>query len=275
MLHEEIPPCAERKGRDCGLGAEEAFVVAVVRYAVVARGVVVYEAEVKCAPGGGFGAAAEGVEAGGQGTRAVFVLRNRNWGVGDAVEDGKWWSGREDGGGVEAEDGGVAGSGYGSFEGTALNLVGYAVEEERGAEEVEELPLDVCGDEGCVIEKVQIGLIVDGASFAGGAESECFEERWRQLSDWEGVGWMGRWRPSGHFRSRGYFLVGRIWDGAVCNGYGWLFGLNRIEEAVKCAFLRHSCWLYQIVLVCHTTSSQRCMIWLSSTFSFTIHVLDV
>jgi len=137
--------------------------------------------------------------------------------VGNAVEDGERRGGREDGSGVEAEDGGVARGGYSSFEGTALNLVGYAVEEERGAKEVEELPLDVCGDERCVIVKVQVRLIVDGTSFAGGAESECFEERWRQLSDWERVAWMGRWRPGGHFRSRAYFLVGHVGDGATCD----------------------------------------------------------
>jgi hypothetical protein len=49
------------------MGAEEALVVAVVGDAVGAGGVVVYEAEVEGAAGGGFGGAAEVVEAGWEG----------------------------------------------------------------------------------------------------------------------------------------------------------------------------------------------------------------
>lgn len=46
MFHEKIPPGAQRQGCDARVRPQEAFVVAVVRYAVVAVGVVVDQAEI-------------------------------------------------------------------------------------------------------------------------------------------------------------------------------------------------------------------------------------
>lgn len=62
MFHEKIPPGAQRQGRDARVRPQEPFVVAVVRYAVVAVGVVVDQAEIVTRPRRRFHRAAQSLQ---------------------------------------------------------------------------------------------------------------------------------------------------------------------------------------------------------------------
>ena len=169
MFHEEIAFCAEGEGGDGGVGAEEALVVAVVGYAVRARGVVVYEAEVVGCGREDFGYFAEVVEAVGDGAGFagwVFFGWDRFGGCG--VEDGGGAIRGEFGGFVEAEDGGVAGGVDCCFDGASFDGVLDAVEEELAAEEGEEVAFDAFGDEGLEVEEIEVRLVVNDLAFRGG-----------------------------------------------------------------------------------------------------------
>ena len=74
MLHAEVPNRAEGERGDCGVGAEESLVVAVVGYAVRAVGVVVDEAEVVGSAGEYFGELAQMVEAVGDGAGGAGLV---------------------------------------------------------------------------------------------------------------------------------------------------------------------------------------------------------
>ena len=137
MFHTEISLCAEGETGNGRRRAEETLVVTVVGYAVCAGSVVVYQAEVVGCLCALFRGPAELVEAGRYGTRlAGAIAMGRNGSFGGGVYQGAVCG--EEGGGVDAEDGGIAGGVNFCFDSAALDFVFYSVEEEGGAEEVEE-----------------------------------------------------------------------------------------------------------------------------------------
>lgn len=105
VFEEEIAGGAEGEGGDGGGGAEEAFVVAVVGDAVRAGGVVVHQAEIVPRRGGGFGGAEQRREAVRDRARLAPVADEGRGGLGWRVVKGA--GGGEEGGGVDAEDGGA------------------------------------------------------------------------------------------------------------------------------------------------------------------------
>lgn len=105
--------------------------------AIYAGSVIIYETEIIACARTLFRALTELVETGRNGTRlARTVAVGWDGRFGDGVDEGA--IGGKKGGGVDTKYRGVAGSVDFGFDGAALDLVFYSVEEEGGAEEVEE-----------------------------------------------------------------------------------------------------------------------------------------
>ena len=166
MLHQKVPPPAQRERGDHGVLAQKSLVVAVVRDAVRAGGIIVDEEEIETFPGDTLGHAPQHVEALGDRPRMPRVFspgdrllracfEERAVAVAVAIGEG--------GGLVDAEEGRVAGRVDVRLDVAPLDLVLDAVEGELAVEEAEEVFLGGFGDEGGEISEIEVGLILDDA----------------------------------------------------------------------------------------------------------------
>ena len=190
MPQHEIPTRAERKRRYCRLGTKEALVVAVVRYAVFAVGVVVHQAEVVFMARARLGQLPQCLQTCGQWARRTCVCFLRQGLLCLCIEEDGWVRRREECRFIEPENGGESGGVYDCFDGAALDGVDDAVEGEGGAEEFEEGGGRRGWDVGVEVEEVEVGRVGYVAAGGVGTEGEKVAEFGRESTDGEGVGWM-------------------------------------------------------------------------------------